>query len=123
MSLEIGSRGMITARKHTVLASVGSMYGIKDIKKLRRTLGKSGVEWSFSNPNYFFLIMFKRFCPYFFSSHVISCVSTATIRWKKKEKFQAYIKDGNIPSYQEILTLFHTVKLFTGATKWGVAEK
>ena len=39
--LEIGSRGVITARHHMVLAIVASMCGIRDLKKnLRRTLGK-----------------------------------------------------------------------------------
>ena len=38
--LEIGSRGVITARNHMVLASVASMCGIRDLKNLRRTLGK-----------------------------------------------------------------------------------
>ena len=38
--LEIGSRGVITARNHMVLASVASMCGIRDLKNFRRTLGK-----------------------------------------------------------------------------------
>ena len=40
MPLEIGSRGVVTARNHMVLASVASMCGIRDLKVLRRTLGK-----------------------------------------------------------------------------------
>ena len=38
--LEIGARGVITARNQTVLAMVASMCGIRDVLKLRRTLGK-----------------------------------------------------------------------------------
>ena len=38
--LEIGSRGVITARNHMVLASVASMCGIRDLKNFRKTLGK-----------------------------------------------------------------------------------
>ena len=40
MPLEIGSRGVITARNHTVLATVCGMCGIKNVKTFRRTLGK-----------------------------------------------------------------------------------
>ena len=40
MPLEIGSRGVITSRNHMVLASVASMCGIRDLKIMRRTLGK-----------------------------------------------------------------------------------
>lgn len=40
MPLEIGSRGVITARNHTVLAEVCSLCGIKNLKTFRRTLGK-----------------------------------------------------------------------------------
>ena len=40
MPLEIGARGVVTARNHMVLASVASMCGIRDLKVLRRTLGK-----------------------------------------------------------------------------------
>ena len=38
--LEIGSRGVITTRNHMVRASVASMCGIRDLKNLRRTMGK-----------------------------------------------------------------------------------
>ena len=38
--LEIGSRGVITSRNNTVLATVASMCGIRDLKVLRRTLCK-----------------------------------------------------------------------------------
>ena len=38
--LEIGARGVITARNHTVLAMVARMCNIRDLKRLRRTLGK-----------------------------------------------------------------------------------
>ena len=38
--LEIGSRGVITARNHTVLADVCGLCGIKNLKTFRRTLGK-----------------------------------------------------------------------------------
>ena len=37
---EVGARGVITARNHTVLAMVASMCGIRNVKTLRRTLGK-----------------------------------------------------------------------------------
>ena len=40
MPLEIGSRGVISARNHTVLADVCGMCGIKSLKTFRRTLGK-----------------------------------------------------------------------------------
>ena len=40
MPLEIGSRGVITARNHTVLATLCGICHIKNIKQLRRTLGK-----------------------------------------------------------------------------------
>ena len=38
--LEIGARGVITARNHAVLAMVASICKIRDLKKFRRTLGK-----------------------------------------------------------------------------------
>ena len=38
--LEIGARGVITARNHSVLAMVARMCHIQDLKKLRKTLGK-----------------------------------------------------------------------------------
>ena len=38
--LEIGARGVITARNHAVLAMVAGMTGIRNVKTLRRTLGK-----------------------------------------------------------------------------------
>ena len=40
MPLEIGARGVITARNHIVLATVASMCGIRDLSVLRRSLGK-----------------------------------------------------------------------------------
>ena len=40
MPLEIGARGVITARNHIVLATVASMCGIRNLSVLRRTLGK-----------------------------------------------------------------------------------
>ena len=40
MPLEIGSRGVITTRNHTVLATVCGMCNIKNTKTFRRTLGK-----------------------------------------------------------------------------------
>ena len=40
MPLEIGSRGVITARNHMVLATICGMCGIKNVKTFRRTLGK-----------------------------------------------------------------------------------
>ena len=63
-ALEIGSRGVITARNHTVLAEVCSMCGINNLKTFRNTLGKisllgshriylarSVVEGHLSRPN------------------------------------------------------------------------
>ena len=38
--LEIGARGVITARNNSVLAMVANMCRIRDLKTLRRTLGK-----------------------------------------------------------------------------------
>ena len=38
--LEIGAIGVITARNHAVLAMVAGMTGIRNVKTLRRTLGK-----------------------------------------------------------------------------------
>ena len=38
--LEVGCRGVITARNHAVLAMVADMCRIRDVKKLRRTIGK-----------------------------------------------------------------------------------
>ena len=38
--LEVGCRGVITARNHAVLAMVAGMCRIRDVKKLRRTIGK-----------------------------------------------------------------------------------
>ena len=40
MPLEIGSRGLITARNHMVLATICGMVGSKNVKTFRRTLGK-----------------------------------------------------------------------------------
>ena len=40
MPLEIGARGVITVRNHMVLATVASMYGIRNMLVLRRSLGK-----------------------------------------------------------------------------------
>ena len=40
MPLEIGARGVITARNHIVLATVASMCGIRNLSVLRRCLGK-----------------------------------------------------------------------------------
>ena len=40
MPLEIGSRGVITARNHMVLANVCNICGIRNLKSFRRTLGK-----------------------------------------------------------------------------------
>ena len=39
VSLEVGCRGVITARNHPVLAMVAGMCRIRDVKKLRRTIG------------------------------------------------------------------------------------
>ena len=36
---EVGAGGVITARNHTVLAMVARMCNIRDLKRLRRTLG------------------------------------------------------------------------------------
>ena len=41
MPLEIGARGVITARNHMVLATVASMCGIRNKLVLRRSLGKT----------------------------------------------------------------------------------
>ena len=38
--LEVGCRGVISARNHAVLAMVAGMCRIRDVKKLRRTIGK-----------------------------------------------------------------------------------
>ena len=46
MPLEIGSRGVITARNHTVLADVCRMCGIRNLKSFRRTLGKISLPGS-----------------------------------------------------------------------------
>ena len=40
MPLEIGSRGVITERNHTVLATMCGLCHIKNVKTFRRTLGK-----------------------------------------------------------------------------------
>ena len=39
--VEIGARGVITARNHAVLAMVAGMTGIRNVKTLRRTLGQT----------------------------------------------------------------------------------
>ena len=44
---EVGARGVITARNHTVLAMVASMCGIRNVKTLRRTLGKIALVASY----------------------------------------------------------------------------
>ena len=43
-ALEIGSRSVITARNHTVLADVCGLCGIKNLKTFRRTLGKISLS-------------------------------------------------------------------------------
>ena len=45
--LEIGARGVITARNHAVLAMVASMCGIRNLKTFRRTLGKIALVASY----------------------------------------------------------------------------
>ena len=45
--LEIGARGVITARNHAVLAMVTSMCHIRNLKTLRRTLGKIALVASY----------------------------------------------------------------------------
>ena len=45
--LEIGARGVITARNHEVLAMVANMCKIRDLKKFRRTLGKIALVASY----------------------------------------------------------------------------
>ena len=44
---EVGARGVITARNHTVLAMVASMCGIRNMKTLRRTLAKIALVASY----------------------------------------------------------------------------
>ena len=43
MPLEVGCRGVITARNHVVLATICGLCKIKNIKSFRRTLGKIAV--------------------------------------------------------------------------------
>ena len=45
--LEIGARGVITARNHAVLAMVASMCRIRNLKIFRRTLGKIALVASY----------------------------------------------------------------------------
>ena len=45
--LEIGARGVITARNHAVLAMVASMCRIRNLKTFRRTLGKIALVASY----------------------------------------------------------------------------
>ena len=47
MPLEIGARGVITARNHTVLATLARMCQIQDLKSFRRTLGKISLVGSY----------------------------------------------------------------------------
>ena len=47
MPLEIGARGVTTARNHTVLATLARMCQIRDLKSFRRTLGKISLVGSY----------------------------------------------------------------------------
>ena len=47
LPLEIGSRGVINARNHGVLATLAQLVNIKDLKNFRRTLGKTSLLGSY----------------------------------------------------------------------------
>ena len=47
MPLEVGSRGVITARNHAVLATLARICQIRDLTSFRRTLGKISLVGSY----------------------------------------------------------------------------